>query len=425
MSRRLLNLSRTPCATIVLWIALSPSAHAATPAVFNQVDEMMRSLSEITGWKVQRKVPAEIMGKDKFRKLVETGMKDANGDKEVRAEEIALKMFGFVPQDFNLARESADLVTEQAAAFYDYTKKRLFVLDSTDDGPEQQLALVHELAHALADQQYSLSKFMRHGNPDDEATSARQAVMEGQASWLSWAYMSKRNGGKAEVPEQLLDRLANGVGAEGEAYPVFTQAPLYVRESLVFPYDEGMRFQDAVYRKLGHAAFDEIFKHPPRDTQQILHPDAYLAMREPTSPMLPALDHLLGKDAHSFRLLTEGSVGEFDFSVLLRQYIGDDQGAAAASHWRGGVYRIYENKRDKYPMLTYAAEWDSPDSARDYFELYERVLKGKWKHLDIGASSDKLVSGSGDSGQFQVRVDGDMVQSVEGLSPGVKWTAPN
>jgi hypothetical protein len=412
-------------AAILLWIALGPSAHAASPAVFEQVDEMMRSLSEITGWKVQRKVPAEIMGKDKFRKLVETGMKEANGDKEVRAEEIALKMFGFVPPDFNLARESADLVTEQAAAFYDYTKKRLFVLDSTDDGPEQQLALVHELAHALADQQYSLNKFMRRGSPDDEDTTARQAVMEGQASWLSWAYMSKRNGGKAEVPEQLLDRLANGVGAEGADFPVFTQAPLYVRESLVFPYEEGMRFQDAVYRKLGRAAFDEIFKHPPRDTQQIMHPDAYLASRAPTMPALPALDHLLGKDARSFRLLTEGSVGEFDFSVLLRQYIGEDQGAAAASHWRGGVYRIYENKRDKYPVLTYVAEWDSADSARDYFELYGRVLKAKWKHLDIGASSDRIVSGSGDTGQFQVRVDGGVVQSIEGVGPGLKWAAPD
>src|SRR5579862_4625937 len=241
---------RSAATVMLLWIGLGTPARAASPAIFNQVDDIMKSLSEITGWKVHHKVPAEIMGKDKFRKLVEAGMKDSNGDKELRAEEIALKMFGFVPPDFNLARESADLVTEQAAAFYDYTKKRLFVLDSTDDGAEEQLALAHELAHALADQQYSLGKFMHRGAPDDEASSARQAVMEGQASWLSWAYMSKRGGGKPEVPAQMLDRLADGVGAEGNAFPVFTQAPLYVRESLVFPYEAGMRFQDAVYRKL-------------------------------------------------------------------------------------------------------------------------------------------------------------------------------
>src|SRR5579872_6910194 len=110
----------------LLCLAAALSAAAATPAVFDQIDEMMRSLSEITGWKIHQKVPAEIMSKDKFRKLVDTGVKGSSADKELRGEELALKMFGFVPQDFNLARESADLVTEQAAAFYDYTKKRLF-----------------------------------------------------------------------------------------------------------------------------------------------------------------------------------------------------------------------------------------------------------------------------------------------------------
>lgn len=404
---------------ILLWIAAGQPVRAATPALFEQVDEMMRSLSEITGWKVHHRVPAEIMGKEKFRKLVESGAKDASGDKELRAEEIALKMFGFVPPDFNLARESTDLVTEQAAAFYDYTKKRLFVLDSTDDGAEQQLALVHELAHALADQQYSLGKFMRKGSPDDEATSARQAVMEGQATWLSWAYMSKRNGGKPEVPAQMLDRLADGVGAEGADFPVFTQAPLYVRESLVFPYEAGMRFQDAVYRKLGQAAFGEIFRNPPRDTQQIMHPDLYLESLQPTAPVLPALDQLIGKEARNFRLLTEGDIGEFDLSVLLRQYIGEREGADAASHWRGGLFRIYEHKREKYPVLIYTADWDSPASARTYFEMYERVLKAKWKYMKVGAVTGTSVSGSGDSGAFEVRVAGGSVQAIEGLKSGV------
>ena len=31
-------------------------------------------------------------------------------------------MFGFIPQDFDLAKETVDLVSEQAAAFYDYRK---------------------------------------------------------------------------------------------------------------------------------------------------------------------------------------------------------------------------------------------------------------------------------------------------------------
>src|SRR5207249_1857447 len=217
-----------------------------------------------------------------FRRFVEARMKEISSDKETRAEELTLKMFGLVPQDFNLARETVDLVSEQAAAFYDYNKKRLYILDTTSAGTEQQVALVHELAHALADQHHRLGKYLHKGSPDDDAATARQAVMEGQATWLTWAYVSKHNGGKAEVPATMLDRLTSSVGAGGSEFPVFTNAPLYLRESLVFPYNQGMRFQDALFHKLGQPSFDQVFRRPPVSTQQILHPDEYVAGLKPT-----------------------------------------------------------------------------------------------------------------------------------------------
>jgi hypothetical protein len=377
---------------------------------------MVAVLSEITGWRVLKKVPSEMLAKDKFHTFVESRMKEVSSDKEVRAEEITLKMFGFVPQDFNLARETVDLVSEQAAAFYDYNKKRLFILDSTTEGTEQQVALVHELAHALADQHHHLGKYLRHGSPDDDASTARQAVMEGQATWLTWAYVSKSGGGKGEVPPDMLDRLTSSAGTGGSEFPVFTKAPLYLRESLVFPYNQGMRFQDALFHKLARQSFDEVFTRPPLSTQQILHPDAYLANTKPTEPEPPSLAPVLGKkEASRFHVLAEGSLGEFDHSVLLRQFISEKEGVAAASHWRGGSYRLYEHKRERFPVLAYVSDWDSPASARHFFAMYQRVLKGKWKKMSVAAHSNDEVSGSGDSGRFQLRVSDSTVQSIEGL----------
>jgi len=397
----------------LLLLTLAAAAPAQT-TIFSQVDDMLRTLSDITGWRVQRTVPAEILSKDNFRKMVEEGVKDAEGNKETRAAEIVLKMFGLVPRDFNLARESGDLLAEQAAAFYDYKKKRLFVLDSTKTDNEQLIALAHELAHALADQQHPLRKFINDADGDEQST-ARQSVIEGQATWLSWAYLSKKSGGRGEVPPRLLDRLAEGAGASGDDFPVFSQAPLYIRESLTFPYTEGMRFQDAVYRELGPAAFERVFRDPPRSTQHIMHPQTYLTSRMPTMPALPRLEEAAGKEARKFRILTDGDVGEFDYSVLLRQYIGETEGREAAAHWRGGVYRLYEHKQAKYPVLAHSSEWDSPEAARVFFELYQRVLRAKWKKLEIASSSAGMVTGSGDNGQFSLRLDGVSVHSIEGI----------
>ncbi len=413
-------------------LALLAAAALAQPSssVFHQIDDMTSALSEITGWKIKRKVPAEMLSKDKFRRYMESKMKEGGTKDDIHAEELALKMFGFVPQNFDLAKQTVDLISEQAAAFYDYNKKRLFILDSTEDDAEQRVALVHELAHALADQHHPLGKYLVKGNPDDDATTARQAVMEGQATWLTWAYVSKHSGGKGEVPEAMLDELTKSVGVDGADFPVYSKSPLYMRESLTFPYNQGMRFQDAVFHKLGRQGFDQVFQRPPLDTQQILHPVDYFSGKRAEETDAPDLRAVLGKkEAKQYRVLAEGTLGEFDHSVLLRQFVSEKQGEAAATHWRGASYRIYEHKREDFPVLTYISVWDSPESAQEFFKLYQRVMKGKWKKM-TGQSLSRdgtttVLTGDGDSGHFRLSVDGATVQSIEGLqeafaSPKIK-----
>ena len=46
---------------------------------------------------------------------------------DIKAESLTLKMLGLIPQDFDLRQQTVDLLTEQAAAFYDYQKKKLFL----------------------------------------------------------------------------------------------------------------------------------------------------------------------------------------------------------------------------------------------------------------------------------------------------------
>ena len=66
-------------------------------------------------------------------------------------------------------------------------------------------------------------------------------------------------------------------------------------------------------------------------------------------------------------------------------------------------------------MLAHSSEWDSPEAARTFFKLYQRVLRGKWKKLEIASSSPGGVTGFGDNGRFSLRLDGDTVHSIEGI----------
>jgi hypothetical protein len=68
-------------------------------------------------------------------------------------------------------------------------------------------------------------------------------------------------------------------------------------------------------------------------------------------------------------------------------------------------------------VLLYAVEWDSADAAQRYFDAYQELLQKKWKKMDISSRTADSVLGSGDDGRFELRRNGTMVTSVEGLAP--------
>jgi hypothetical protein len=376
--------------------------------IFNEIGDILHDLHDITGFKIKHRVPAEIITRDKVKDFLEKRMKEATSPEEIRAEELTLKKFGLVPQDFDLAKNTVDLLTEQAAAFYDFHKKSLCITDWTPSATREP-ALVHELGHALADQNVNLEKFIKQGRKSDDGSLARLAVMEGQASWLMAEYLARKAGQTLASSPVLLDTMAQSVESAAGQFPVFESEPLYLRETLVFPYSQGMLFQNVVFQKLKQQAFEEVFRKPPVSTQQILHPDKYFSDVTPTSPALPQLP-----DAHGYKRIADGTVGELDFSILLEQYCGKEESAAVAPHWRGGVYALLEHHSPDRVVLLYAAEWDDAASAGRYFRAYRRVLEKKWKHLRIDTESDAALAGMGDDGYFRVALDGSVVTSLEG-----------
>jgi hypothetical protein len=406
---------------LAAFLALTLGAQAPAPepsdSLFGEIDQIMADLSAISGLTPLAPVHCQRIPKNKVKPFLEQRVKEVVKPEEIRAEEAALKKLGFVPPDFNLEKTTLDLLSEQAAAFYDFRKKKLFMIDS-DAGAVQHSALVHELAHALADQHFHLEKFIDHAGKNDDSSLARLAVMEGQATWLMSEYLTRRTGQSLQDSPALVKMMSRVGEASSGEFPVFDRAPLYLRETLLFPYTQGMLFQHAVVEKMGKAAFGEVFRRPPSNTQQILHPDKYFESVKAPRPELPALT-----THRSYRGFTDGEVGELDHAILLRQYAGDEAAAAIAPEWRGGFFRLLESrtggKRSAIPartVLVYASEWSGPEQALRFFGLYQKVLAGKWKRYEVESNAGDTVSGRGDDGYFLLRRQGSRVSSIEGLA---------
>ena len=365
MSRRILSCSLA--LTTFLWAL---AAGQSDQRNFEQINSIVKSLSEITGISEKHPVPYGRISKRQLRQFLTKRIKKTLKPEEIYADELALKMFGLVPADFDLRKSTLDLLTEQAAAFYDYEKKKLFLLEGSSLDSETT-TLAHELSHALADQQFNLEKFMQDTPANDDENLAHTAVVEGQASWLMLAYNLKQAGRPPAPTDEMLRGVGNSSDESMAGYPVLKDSPLYIQQSLLFPYTEGILFFDAVYRKMGRQAFAAVFRNPPTDSAQIIHPDRYFAHEKAAKPDLPKLSLIdRAKD------LTEGSVGEFDHEMMLRQYVGAPQSKLLAPHLRGGHFKITEIGERRAPLLEYASEWDSDERAAELLPELSENTKG-------------------------------------------------
>jgi hypothetical protein len=394
-------------ALVLLPLTILASEGIPTPL---EIDTVMKDLSAITGFRVRRQLRFEMVTRQQVNQFLTDQIRRTVKPEELRAEETTLKKFGFVPPDFDLKKTTVDLLTEQAAAFYDFHRKKLFISDWATRNMRDE-ALVHELGHALADQNFPIEKFLGKNSSDAEESLARESVVEGQAEWLTIEYALRRMGKTLADPANAREYLKPDEDSDtgDRQYPVFSNAPLYIRRTMMFPYEDGQRFQESVFLKDGRRAFSEVFTKPPVTTAQVMHPDRYFKSVGPTSPELPKpLRH-----AHAF---VGGAVGELDQRVLLRQYIDAATAEALAPKLTGGAYRIDETKPKSSTMLIYASEWQDEDAAREYFAAYQKVLRGKWKKMEILTDNDNRICGKSEDGYFELTRNGRRILSEEGFA---------
>ncbi len=393
---------------LAVWAIPAPAESPNAGPLCSQAAGIASELAMISGMNLHHPVPCDLISKQKVNEFLKKRVKEATTPEEIRAEELTLKKFGFVPPDFDLEKSTVDLLTEQAAAFYDYDKKKLFVTETTSPETESPV-LAHELSHAIADQNFNLGKFIRQGRKSDDGATARLAVMEGQATWLMSEYLARKLGQSLKNSPSLV-RMMSALSDSSGQYPVFDNAPLYLRETLIFPYTKGMLFQQAVIEKDGDKGFAEVFRRPPTSTQQILHPEKYFQAAQPVTPDLPD-----PKLPRGFKSLVGGSLGELDHEVLLEQFAGKAAADEIGPHWSGSDFELRENKKEGRVVLLYAVQWDSPEMAHRYFEAYRQALGKKWKKMDVSMESADSVTGIGDDGRFELKRRDTVVTSVEGL----------
>ncbi len=389
-------------------------AAAQAPSA-DQIRKVTDEIARITGLEVKRAVPSETITREAWKKWVDDEIRRTVKPEEIRADETTLRLLGLIPQDFDLRKATVDLLGEQAAALYDHRRRKMLFVEGGAAGFMQEAVLVHELSHAVADQHFDMRHFLDKGAKTDESQTARLAVVEGQAMWIMLeSQVQRMGGGSLATNRTALDLMLPAMGQlAAESYPVFAHAPLYLRETLVFPYTAGLLFQQAAVERFGKQAFSEVLRHPPNTTSEVLHPGRWPAAAVAAAPALPAVEN-----PKSMKKISSGTLGELDLRILLKQYASEKEADQVAPLWRAGAFELLENRKNRHPTVRWAVALESPEAAQRFLSLYARVIEGKWRTAAFDERSPSLLLGRGEAGGFRIAAEGSVVRGVEGLEDG-------
>ena len=371
----------------------APAEAGPNPEFLATADEVMNEMSQITGWKLKSPLKKSIRTREEIRAYILEEMDDEKDAKERYASEKSAEAFGLLPKNFNLDPFLVDLLTEQIAGLYDPKKHEFYIADWIQPD-EQRMVMSHELTHALQDQYFHIEAWARAARPDDDAELARESVLEGSAMAGMLEYMLRDKGLKLR---DLPDIDPSAFVGDLTDTPMLKKAPPFIKDSLMFPYFDGLRFSLSVLKTGGWNGFDAIFAKPPANTQQIMHPELYRAGKValPIKVDLPE-----GIPGSNWNKLEENSLGEFGWMEVLKQFFYDEPAEKVAAEWDGDDYATFEQKDTKRLMLFTRTRFNSPEGTSQFFADYSKALKKKYKQrtteqhgpqeLSFEASGDRV-----------------------------------
>jgi hypothetical protein len=406
---------------LILTLWLPTKALGQSPAaqdLLSQADDVLQQMSQITGLPIKGPVKKQVVSRPEVEKYLIQNLHDEMTPAEIHAQEAQMRAFGLVSRDFNLEKFLITFYTEQAAGFYDPKRKTMFIADWIP-ADTQTMVLSHELTHALQDQSWDLESYLRAARDDDDATNARQAVVEGYAT----AAMLQQAAGGADLGQlpSITPLLEMVIHQQFEEFPAFSNAPYFFRMQALFPYVQGMGFIQGGLQLGGWKDLNALFEHPPETTRQIFDPQTYYNHQAVAKVALPHPPALAG--AAGLRFLSENVLGELGYYCLLGQLISEDEAKTIGPSWLADRYLLYERSGGNDYTLVARTRWTNPEASLAFFRDYHSILAHKYPELstDPRSGADVFV-GTAANGVTLLLRKGDECVWAEGV-PAAKADA--
>lgn len=285
-----------------------------------------------------------IVTDDELEARVRGLIEEESGD--FPADEALYKLLGLLDSDVDLESLLTDLYGEQVAGYYDGDTGELVVpMRSGGFSIVEKSTMIHELTHSLTDQHFRFDPIISQMFDEErlDQASSYQGLVEGDATFTELIYLQGLS------QRELGEFFAEAMDVDTSTLDA---APQFVQDSLLFPYDSGLEFVQALHKVGDWQTVNDAYGTMPGlpgSTEQVITPSDY--QRDLPIDVLVDSITIPGYD-----LERESVWGEFGFRIMIDQILGERTGLRAADGWGGDTYFQWFDGTNAAILLVYEGD---------------------------------------------------------------------
>lgn len=374
-------------------------------AIDDVVARMMARIERERGLAFESTPEVEVLTREAFR----DGDVDFTGDTD-EFDALRWQATHIVGADEDLDAALAAVYGGSVAGFYDSSDdgRVVLIVEDEDSFVLPRATLVHELVHALQDQQLTL----RSATDTTDAELAWQGLIEGEADLLPDKYEQQcASGAWTCVP----------AGAGGSGDRSYNQG---LFASIFVPYGEGPSFVAELRDRGGWDAVNDAYENPPQSTAELISPDRY--------PFEPTAVEVEDRSSVDWGPITDNGERATDTigpgllyamfwynDVIPESHFRSDDGISGVTYehplvtgWTGDQFVGYESVgAESDQAYVYRSTWTNATEAERFAEGYRELLDRHGAEQS-SAPNTHVVDDGGFAGAYRIDERGDSVTVV-------------
>ena len=294
-----------------------------------------------TGYNFQHPVSARFLNDKEFNKLVVSDAADLSKDDKQSYTDFSalLRTLGLANGSFDAFSALNNLSSGNTLAYYSPSDREMVIRSDAEALKGGKLSaslravVVHELTHALQDQEFGLARMDRRHTSSEEST-AMTALIEGHANSAENQYVEENFDDK-ELEEYQKDTTSS-------SDPKVQLVPEILSAQQSASYVFGPTFVAALQKKGPQAVTNAFLKKQPHSLAQIILPSKYFAGETPTKIEVPEVP---SKNEYAM----SDQLNQLDIYFILARALGAPAALQLSDMWGNSYYTAYreQNKSGK------------------------------------------------------------------------------